>query len=276
MYYKTAWRGGGARPFRVTGLEVELQPELHNTWVEGRGELAEVTRAEVGTGLVELGVIPDVERFGAEFQAAASRFAEDEALEQGDVPVVAAGATRSVVTEVAEGPNHGVRERRRIEVLDILFLGCANGLRIGDFAHEVWTVSCVRQTVAALGAAEADVKRKAGFQRDDAGNFPATDGSPNQPIVVVTEERDVVDEVDHGIVRSVKATGADVILPPQVRVRDVLQILATASTVAAGGVAGARINGLRVRIESPQKEVFADLRVQVQLQAVVMGVGFIG
>src|SRR4029077_1008242 len=96
--------GGRCGPQRCD-LEVQLQPELHNARIEGRGELAEVAGAEVGTGLVELGVVPDVERFGAEFQPAAASLAEDEALEQGNVPVVAPGATGCVVTQVSEGTN---------------------------------------------------------------------------------------------------------------------------------------------------------------------------
>src|SRR4029077_21288720 len=77
------------------------------------------------------------------------------------------------------------------------------------------------------------------------------------------------DEVDHGDVRAVVAARADIIPPAQVRVRDVLQILAAIA-------AGARIDCLRVRIEGAQIEIATDLRVYVELQPVVMGVGFIG
>src|SRR4029077_7206817 len=106
---------GGRCGLQCCDLEVQLQPELHNARIEGRGELAEVAGGERVADLVELGVIPGVERLGAELQTAATSFAEDEALEQGDVPVVAAGATRYVVAQVSEGTNGRFRERTRID-----------------------------------------------------------------------------------------------------------------------------------------------------------------
>ena len=67
---------GQIRPRSGRGLEVELQPDLQNARVEGRGELAEVTGTEVVADLVELRVVPDVEGFQTQFEAAATGFAQ--------------------------------------------------------------------------------------------------------------------------------------------------------------------------------------------------------
>ena len=75
-------------------LEVELRAELKDSRVEGRSDLAEVAGAATIADLVELRVIPGVERLHAEFQPAASGLAQDEALEQRQVPVVASRAAQ--------------------------------------------------------------------------------------------------------------------------------------------------------------------------------------
>ncbi len=75
-------------------LEVDLPSELKDSRVEGRSDLAEIAGTEPVTDLVKLGVIPGVETFHTEFQPAATSFAQHEALEQREVPVVAAWATQ--------------------------------------------------------------------------------------------------------------------------------------------------------------------------------------
>ena len=94
---------GTGLPGRNRELEVRFQPELHDARVEGIGELAEVAGTQIITYVMELGVIPRVESLDAEFQPAATRFAEDKALEQRQVPVIATGTTHCVVAEVAKG-----------------------------------------------------------------------------------------------------------------------------------------------------------------------------
>src|SRR5450755_710235 len=261
--------GGGETPPPRTGLEVQLQPDLHYAWVEGRGELTEVAGAEVVADLVELRVVPGVERFGTELQAAAASFAEHEALEQREVPVVAARTTCCVVAEVAEGTDRGIHERSRVDVLDDLLSRRANRIGIGDLSREVRTVGCVGQPVAALAAAEADVDGDAGFHGDDAGHFPAAKRGANQAVLVVAEERNVVDEVHYGIVSPVVSAWANVILPAEVRIRNVLEVL-------AAGAAGARVDGLGVGVEGAEEQILAYLRVDVQLQTIVVRVGFVG
>ena len=86
-------------------------------------------------------------------------------------------------------------------------------MRIRNRADAVRTVGCVRQSIPALSSAESDVDRYAGFHRDNARNLPAAKGGLDQAVRAVTEHRDVIDEVDGGVVRAVIATGADVIFP---------------------------------------------------------------
>jgi hypothetical protein len=142
----------------ISDLEVRLQRELHNPRVEGRGVLAEVTRAKVAADLVELGVIPRIESLDAEFQSAATSLAEDEALEQREVPVVATGPTHRVVAQIAKRTQRRKRKGRGIEVLDDL-VPSTDRPRIRNLADQVGTVGGVGQAVTRLAAGEADVDR---------------------------------------------------------------------------------------------------------------------
>jgi len=124
--------------FRLAGQsEVYLRSQLEDSRIEGRSDLAEVGRTETVADLVELRVVPRVEAFRAEFEAAAASFVEHKALEQREVPVVAAGSAQGIVSCVAEGANRGVHECRCIEPLTDL-VGIRNG---GDL---IWTVGGIR------------------------------------------------------------------------------------------------------------------------------------
>ena len=72
-----------------------------------------------------------------------------------------------------------------------------------------------------------------------------------------------------GVVRAVVAARPNVILPAGVRIGDVAEI---AAAVAAGGW----IDRAGQRVERAQGQIAADLRVQVNLQSVVVGVRFVG
>src|SRR5947208_5802893 len=84
-------------------LEDDLHPQLEDSRFEGRSDLAKFTVAEVGADVVELGVVPGVKAFRTELQATAARFAEDEALEERHVPVIAAWSPQGVVAQRTEG-----------------------------------------------------------------------------------------------------------------------------------------------------------------------------
>src|SRR5450631_2129394 len=120
--------------------EVKLRPQLEDSWIEGGSDLAVVARAEAVADLVELGVVPRIEAFRAEFEPAAPSFIEYETLEQREVPVVAAGAAQGIVSGVAEGADRRVRKRRRIKPL-------VNLVRIGNGADLIRTVCGIRQSV---------------------------------------------------------------------------------------------------------------------------------
>src|SRR5712671_966035 len=147
----------GAGPEMVR-LEVGLQCELQNAWVEGRGVPAKVAGPEIAAHLVELGVIPRVESLDAEFHSAATSFAEDEALEQRQVPVVAAGTAHRVVAEVAKGTHRRSCKGGRIEVLDGLVPSPSQDRAgVGNLANEVRTVGRVGQAITTLAAGETNV-----------------------------------------------------------------------------------------------------------------------
>src|SRR6516162_7968206 len=117
------------------GLEIQLQSQLDDARVVSRFDLAEVPCTEVvadatvlGTG-VELSVIPDVKELRAELEVAAASFTEHEVLEEGDVPVVAAGANDGVPSCVA--PAVGTCGARR----------CRVNRGVEPFRYGVWIVS---------------------------------------------------------------------------------------------------------------------------------------
>jgi hypothetical protein len=62
-----------------------------------------------------LSVVPDVEGIRAEFDTAVSRLADDEALEQREIPVVTTRAADRVKSEVAPCARRRRSERRRIK-----------------------------------------------------------------------------------------------------------------------------------------------------------------
>jgi hypothetical protein len=80
---RTVICANGARPnYCGVVLEVQFSTELNDSRIESGGNLAESAIAKIIADGVELGVIPGVERFEAQLEAAATLFAEDEVLEQ--------------------------------------------------------------------------------------------------------------------------------------------------------------------------------------------------
>ena len=73
-------RGGVVLLFQET-LEVNLATELQGSPGVGRVKLAKLLVAEAGVNVLELSVVPSVEGLEANFESAAARFVEREALE---------------------------------------------------------------------------------------------------------------------------------------------------------------------------------------------------
>src|SRR5437588_3705020 len=205
-------------------------------------------------------MVPSVESFQTEFETATARFAQGKALEQGHVPVVAARTTQGVVTQRAPRGrcvgHRGSRKGRRIKVLDFLVAGKLRVL-IRDCTGQIRPVGAA-YSVAALRATERDVEWEASLQGNDARDLPATDCRPHEPALTVAQEGDVVDEVHHSNVRAVVSAGSDVIHPAGIGIRHSAEV----SAAAAGS---GRINGTRERVECPEVEVVANLRIEINL-----------
>ena len=70
------------------------------TGAEARADPLTRTRSAL-TRSSELRVVPSVEAFCPELNAAATRFAEDELLEQGEIPVLSTRSAGGTVWEIA-------------------------------------------------------------------------------------------------------------------------------------------------------------------------------
>ena len=93
----------------IENASLEDQPcsKLKFSWIEGSRDRTEVPGTGIETDATgvdvsaELGVIPGVECICAKLEAAAARFVDQEALEQREIPVLTAGATQRVESEIA-------------------------------------------------------------------------------------------------------------------------------------------------------------------------------
>ena len=84
--------------------EVDLRAKLKDPRVICRGDLAEVARPKCIAHLIKLSVIPDIEAFCAKLKP--PLLAEREALKEGEVPIIPAGASqriKSCVTPCTHG-----------------------------------------------------------------------------------------------------------------------------------------------------------------------------
>ena len=86
----------GRRRPSESGLVIQLYSELENSRIVSVGDRAKVAGSQRGADAAvldvtfKLSVIPGVEALGAQLKPGAAILAEDEALEQGQVPVVTA------------------------------------------------------------------------------------------------------------------------------------------------------------------------------------------
>ena len=91
--------------------------------------------------------------------------------------------------------------------------------------------------ISTLVVGEADVDRKSGLHGDDAGNFPPANNRPDEMAIVVTEQGDVVNEIDGTHVSAIISAGTNVVSPASVGIGNPTQVAATAAT--GGWVYGA-------------------------------------
>src|SRR5579883_2341752 len=99
-------------------LKVDLRAKLQDARIKGGVELAEVGVAEGGVDAAKFRVVPGVERFQTEFEAAATRLAQAEALEERDVPVVHAWPTERIVAQSTPGAQRREGKGAGVDVLD--------------------------------------------------------------------------------------------------------------------------------------------------------------
>src|ERR1700761_3350974 len=146
---RSRWLGasGSTCVFAVGGLEVNFSSKLEDTRVEGRSNLSKVGGTQAVADLIEFGMVPGVKGFDAKLEAAATSLAEHEALEQREVPVIAARTAQRVVCGVAPCAPGWICEGCRAEPL-------AGGVRVADCGNLIRTVGRVRQAVATLSPGE--------------------------------------------------------------------------------------------------------------------------
>ena len=120
-------------------------------------------------------MVPYVEGLEAQLEAAATRFAEREALEERQVPVVTTRSTNGVVAEIAPSAESGCIKDRRINILNLLISG-HDRVDVRDLANQVRTVARIRQAVIGLFSAHMDIDGNSRLHSNDAGNLPTTEG----------------------------------------------------------------------------------------------------
>ena len=136
---------GSTCVFYRGGLEVNFSSKLEDTRIEGRSNLSKVAGTQAVTDLIEFGMVPGVEGFEAELEAAAASLVQHEALEEGEVPVVATRAAQRVVSRIAKATDGRGGERRRAEPL-------AGSVGVADRSNLIGTVGRIGQGVGALSA----------------------------------------------------------------------------------------------------------------------------
>src|SRR5579883_1246977 len=227
-------------------LKVDLRAELQDARIKGGVELA-----EGGVDAAKFRVVPGVERFQTEFEAAATRLAQAKALEERDVPVVHAGAAKSIVAQSTPGAQRREGKGAGVDVLDDLSLRGANRMLVRNRAGQIRPIGAPDK-VAALIAAKAKVQRQTGLHRDDAGHLPTADRAAHEAALAVPEHRYVIDEVDDGHVAAIVAAGAIVIDPSGVGIGNAAQVATAAARCRW-------INGFRQGVHGAQRQVPANL-----------------
>ena len=210
--------------------------------IAGGSNWAELTVAEVGADVLELGMVP-VLKLSARNSDAARDSLSRKLLKRGG-SVIETRSPQSVVAQRAKGADRWCGECRWIEPL-------GNGVWIRDGAGQVWTVGGIGEAIAALVAAETDIERQTGACRHNTGDLPAANRRFHKPAGAIAEHRYVVDEIDCGNVRSVIAAWTDVVTPSDVGIRNVAEISAA---VAGSG----RIDGVRQRVVGAKLKVTAN------------------
>ncbi len=148
-------------------LEVNLPSELESSSGIGGSELAETAVIKASADVLELRMVPSVERLEANLEAAAAGFTEREVLEEGHIPVVAARSAQSVVAEIAPGSLSRGAEGSWIKVLDLLIAG-KHGTSIRDRSSQVRTAAGSAAKEAPYACVGGKVNRQTGFEGYDA------------------------------------------------------------------------------------------------------------
>src|ERR1700677_1364556 len=165
-------------------LEEQLQGKLEFPRVERASDSAEVAGTEVvaDTAVVnvtlELYVVPGVEGFHAELNAATAFRIEHEVLKERQVPVVSAGAANCVERQIPVSSGSWGRKVCRVEPL-------LNGVGIGDGTIHVWPVGGIGNYAGNVLPVHSQVDRSSRFRGNDPGQCPSTSDCAQSMVVTV-------------------------------------------------------------------------------------------
>lgn len=189
--------------------ELRFQSELEHSRVERGGDLSEIAVVHGSADVLKLRVVEDVEALCPELDLAASFLAEDEALEQGQVPVVAAGSLQRVQAQVAPLPDGWGAERtfrpgpiragdlwRGVEPVVHRARIVERANHIGPVSSGPLVVVCpIRQAIVGRRSAQIDLQRQTSLGGNEARDLPAAESGPQRPARGVPEGRNVIEEV---------------------------------------------------------------------------------
>src|SRR5581483_2867966 len=132
-------------------------------------------------------MVERVERLKPYFESTPSGLADQEALEQRYVPVVASGTADRAFGQIAPGAECGCGEAIGGKPL-------VGRMRVVDLPIEVGEIGGVGKAIAALGTAQCDVQRESRLNGPNAGQLPTADYGLLEAIAGMAENRNVIDE----------------------------------------------------------------------------------
>ena len=125
-------------------LERKLQCQLDGSRIVGGRDSTKVARTKVGADVAPidaipypLRVVPDVKKLCTELKVRSALFAEEEVLEEGNIPVVAARAAHTIMRCVSPGAWRWHAKNGSIKP----FLNC---MRVDHRAVDIRPVRCIR------------------------------------------------------------------------------------------------------------------------------------
>ncbi len=212
--------------------------------IEGRCDLAKVpgskvvAEAAVLIAATKLRVVPRIESVSPELKPCAARLADQEALKQREIPIIASGSTQRVEGEVAPGSRSRSRECSGVHPLNSGYNSVAGNwrLRVRDFPYQVWPVRDIaaREETGDVATIDAQIERNTRFHSDDAGERPSAYNCLHEVAGAVPRKWDVINEVNECDIGTVEDRWTDVVFPAHIRIGDVIQVEAVSAITGCG------------------------------------------